>query len=154
MIFDLKKQKKVYISVYGTTQGVFTTEIESMEKYYSKTHEWVQTDGEEAVIGITEFATGELGDITGIELPEEGTDVIAGDVIATVESVKASSEVFSPVSGTVSAVNRHVEDDPGIVTRSPEKYGWLYKLDNIDDTELEDLMEEDEYEDYLTTLDS
>ena len=125
-----------------------------MEKYFSKTHEWVQTDGEEAIVGITDFATGELGDITGIELPEEGTDVIAGDVIATVKSVKASSEVFSPVSGTVSAVNRHVEDDPGIITRSPEKYGWLYKLDNIDDTELEDLMEEDEYEDYLTTLDS
>ena len=79
---------------------------------------------------------------------------IAGDVIATVESVKASSEVFSPVSGTVCAVNRHVEDDPGITSRSPEKYGWLYKLDNIDDTELEDLMEEDEYQEYLTTLDS
>ncbi|MBO5202748.1 MAG: glycine cleavage system protein GcvH [Lentisphaeria bacterium] len=125
-----------------------------MEKYYSKTHEWVQTDGEEAVVGITEFATGELGDLTSIELPEEGTDVIAGDVIATVESVKASSEVFSPVSGTVCAVNRNVEDDPGITSRSPEKYGWLYKLDNIDDTELEDLMEEDEYQEYLTTLDS
>ena len=112
-----------------------------MEKYYSKTHEWVQTDGEEAVVGITDYAAKTLG-----------TDVIVGDEIATVESVTASSDVFSPVSGTVCAINRHLDDDPGIVSRSAEKHGWLYKMDNIDDTELEDLMEEDEYQEYLKTL--
>lgn len=123
-----------------------------MEKYYSKTHEWVQTDGEEAVIGITDYAAKTLGDVTYVELPTEGTDVIVGDSIATIESVTASSEVFSPVSGTVCAINRHLDDDPGIVSRSAEKHGWLYKMDNIDDTELGDLMEEDEYQEYLRTL--
>lgn len=124
-----------------------------MEKYYSRTHEWVQTDGEIAIIGITKYAIDGLGDITYVELPSEGTDVIVGDTVATVETVNAASEVYSPVSGTVCAINRHLDDDPGIVTRSPEKHGWLYRLDNIDDTELGDLMEEDEYLKYLETLD-
>ncbi len=124
-----------------------------MEKYYSKTHEWVLTDGEEAaIVGITEYAASELGDITYVELPHEGDDIIVGDSIATVESVKASSDVFSPISGTVSSVNTHLEDDPSIISRSPEKYGWLYKLENIDDTELSELMDEDEYNEYLETL--
>ncbi len=123
-----------------------------MEKYYLKTHEWVQTDGEEAVVGISSFAANELDDVTYVELPEPGRDVIVGDSVATIETIKASSEVFSPVSGTVTVVNRNLDDDPGIISRSPEKHGWLYKLDNIDDTELDDLMDEEEYRKYLTTL--
>ncbi len=123
-----------------------------MERYYLKTHEWVQTDGEEAVVGISSFAANELDDVTYVELPEPGMDVIVGDSIATIETIKASSEVFSPVSGTVTMINKNLEDDPSIINRSPEKYGWLYRLDNIDDTELDDLMDEEEYRKYLTTL--
>ena len=124
-----------------------------MDKYYSKTHEWVSTDGEEAIVGITEFAAGELGDdVTYVELPEEGTDVIVGDSIATIESVQASSEVFSPVSGTIYAVNHKLDDDPGIVSRSPEDRGWLFKLENIDCNELDELMDEETYQEYVDSL--
>jgi len=123
-----------------------------MDKYYSKTHEWVKTDGEEAIVGISEYAASDLGDITFVDLPREGTDLICGDKIGTIESVSASSDVYSPVSGTVTAVNRALDDDPGIISSSAEGKGWLYKLDNIDPTEVDELMSEEEYADYLETL--
>ena len=123
-----------------------------MDKYYSKTHEWVKTDGEEAIVGISEYAAADLGDITFVDLPREGTDLICGDSIGTIESVSASSDVYSPVSGTVTAVNHALDDDPGIISSSAEGKGWLYKLDNIDPTEVDELMSEEEYADYLETL--
>ena len=123
-----------------------------MDKYYSKTHEWVKTDGEEAIVGISEYAAADLGDITFVDLPREGTDLICGDSIGTIESVSASSDVYSPVSGTVTAVNHALDDDPGIISSSAEGKGWLYKLDNIDPTEVDELMSEEEYVEYLKTL--
>ena len=123
-----------------------------MDKYYSKTHEWVKTDGEEAIVGISEYAASDLGDITFVELPKEGTDLICGDSVGTIESVSASSEVFSPVSGTVTAVNHALDDDAGLINKSAEGKGWLYKLENIDEAELEDLIPEEDYEAYLETL--
>ena len=123
-----------------------------MDKYYSKTHEWVKTDGEEAIVGISEYAAADLGDITFVDLPREGTDLICGDSIGTIESVSASSDVYSPVSGTVTAVNHALDDDPGIISSSAEGKGWLYKLDNIDPTEVEELMSEEDYAEYLETL--
>ncbi len=125
-----------------------------MEKYYSKTHEWVKQNGDSAVIGITKFAVSQLGeDVSSVELLfDEGTDVIVGDTVATIETNKTSSDVFSPVSGTVCAINNHLDEDPDIVSRSPETHGWLFKLENIDFAEFEDLMDEEEYEEYLTTL--
>jgi glycine cleavage system H protein len=123
-----------------------------MDKYYSKTHEWVKTDGEEAIVGISEYAAADLGDITFVELPKEGTDLMCGDSVGTIESVSASSDVFSPVSGTVIAVNHALDDDPGLISSSAEGKGWLYKLDNIDPTEVDELMSEEEYADYLKTL--
>ena len=123
-----------------------------MDKYYSKTHEWVKTDGEEAIVGISEYAASDLGDITFVDLPREGTDLICGDSVGTIESVTASSEVFSPVSGTVTAVNHALDDDAGLINKSAEGKGWLYKLENIDEAELEDLMTEEEYAAYLETL--
>lgn len=109
-------------------------------------------DGDEATVGISAYAAGELGDITYVELPKEDSDVIVGDAVCTVESVKAASDVFSPISGTVIEVNHDLDDDPGIVNRSPEDRGWLYKLENIDLTEVDDLMDEAAYQKYLKTL--
>ncbi len=123
-----------------------------MDIYFSKTHEWVKADGDEATVGITSFAAGELGDITFVELPKEGTDLIVGDVAGTIESVKASSEVYSPISGTVYAINHILDDDPGMISSNAEDRAWLYKLENIDYAELEDLMSEEEYQKYLKTL--
>lgn len=123
-----------------------------MDIYFSKTHEWVKADGDEATVGITSFAAGELGDITFVELPKEGTDLIVGDVAGTIESVKASSDVYSPISGTVYAINHILDDDPGMISSNAEDRAWLYKLENIDYAELEDLMSEEEYQKYLKTL--
>ena len=123
-----------------------------MAKYYSKTHEWVVVDGEEATVGISAYAAKELGDITYVELPKVSSDVIVGDSVGVVESVKAASDVYSPLSGTVSAVNKNLEDDPGLISGSAEEKGWIYKLENIDSDELADLLEEKDYAKYLKTL--
>jgi len=121
-------------------------------KYYTKTHEWVRVDGEDAFIGISEHAAKELGDITYVELPKESTDLIVGDVLGVVESVKAASDVYSPISGTVIAGNKPLEDDPSVINSSPEEKGWLCKLGNIDVSELEELMDEKAYAKYLKSL--
>ncbi|MCX6984378.1 MAG: glycine cleavage system protein GcvH [Lentisphaerae bacterium] len=118
-------------------------------KKYTKEHEWVEIKGTEAVIGITAHAAKELGDITFVEMPPEGTDLIVGDVLGTIESVKAASDIYAPISGTVSSINSDLEEDPAIVNSSPEGKGWICKLDNIDLVEFEDLMPQEEYEKYL-----
>ena len=123
-----------------------------MAKYYSKTHEWAIIEGEEATVGISAYAARELGDITYVELPKVSSDVIVGDSVGVVESVKAASDVYSPLSGTVNAVNKNLDDDPGLVSNSPEEKGWIYKLENIDLDELEELMSEEDYAKYLKTL--
>ena len=123
-----------------------------MAKYYSKTHEWAIIEGEEATVGISAYAAKELGDITYVELPKVSSDVIVGDSVGVVESVKAASDVYSPLSGTVNEINKNLEDDPGLVSNSPEEKGWMYRLENIDPDELEDLMNEEEYAKYLKTL--
>lgn len=123
-----------------------------MAQYYSKTHEWVKIEGDEAVIGISAYAAKELGDITYVELPKVSSDVIVGDSVGVVESVKAASDIYSPLSGTVNTVNKKLDDDPGLVSASPEENGWIYKLENIDLDELEDLLNEEEYAKYLKTL--
>ena len=123
-----------------------------MTKYYSKTHEWVKIEGDEAIIGVSAYAAKELGDITYVELPKISSDVIVGDSVGVVESVKAASDVYSPLSGTVYEVNKNLEDDPGLVSNSPEDKGWMYQLENIDPDELEDLMSEEDYAKYLKTL--
>ena len=123
-----------------------------MGKYYSQTHEWVEIDGDGAIVGVSAYAAKELGDITYVELPKISSDVIVGDSVGVVESVKAASDVYSPLSGTVNAVNKNLEDDPGLVSNSPEEKGWMYRLENIDPDELEDLMNEEDYAKYLKTL--
>ena len=123
-----------------------------MTKYYSKTHEWVKIEGDEATVGVSAYAAKELGDITYVEMPKISSDVIVGDSVGVVESVKAASDVYSPLSGTVNAINKNLEDDPGLVSNSPEDKGWMYRLENIDLDELEDLMDEEGYAKYLKTL--
>ena len=123
-----------------------------MAKYYTQTHEWVNVEGEEATVGITEYVSRKIGDITYAELPKISSDVIVGDSVGVVESVNASSEIFSPLSGTVNAVNKNLEDDPGLVSVSPHDKGWIYRLENIDLDELEDLMSEKDYLKFLKTL--
>ncbi len=95
---------------------------------YSKTHEWVRIEGENAMVGITHFAQEQLGDLTFIELPAEGDAITQGEEMGTVESVKAASELYAPVSGTVTHVNSALEDNPGLANEDPYGEGWMLKV--------------------------
>jgi glycine cleavage system H protein len=121
-------------------------------KYYSEDHEWIEIEGEEATIGISEYAAEELGDITYVELPVEEDDVIVGDSLGVIESVKAASDVYSPITGTIIEVNSDLEENPGLINESAEKSGWICRLNNIDVSELDDLMTPDAYAKYLKSL--
>lgn len=120
---------------------------------FSKEHEWVKVDGDEGTVGISDYAQEALGDVVFVELPEIGATVSKSNEVAIIESVKAASEIYSPVSGQITAVNLELETDPGIVNNSPLKNGWIFRIKISDAGELADLMAEGEYEAYLKDLD-
>jgi glycine cleavage system H protein len=121
-------------------------------KYFTEEHEWIQIDGNEAIMGITVHAAHELGDITYVELPEEGDELIVGDQLGVVESVKAASDIYSPLGGTIVAINEALEDNPALINESAEEQGWICKLSDFDESELNDLMNISAYEKYLKSL--
>ena len=121
-------------------------------KYYTEDHEWVEVNGDEATIGISEYAADEMGEVSYVELPDEDDDFIIGDRLGEVESEKTASDIYSPISGTVSAINEALADDPGLINESPEDKGWICKLVNIDSSELDDMMDEEDYQQYIATL--
>ncbi len=116
------------------------------DRKYTKSHEWIKMDGDQAIVGITEHAQGELGDITYVELPEPETAVEQGGDCAEIESVKAASDIYSPVSGTVAEVNEALEDAPETVNESPYDKGWIFKLKDVDVSQLDALMDAAAYE--------
>lgn len=136
----------------GNTDITERKEERAFMRYYSEDHEWVEVNGDTATVGISEYAANELGDITYVELPNEEDDFIVGDVLGVVESVKAAADIYSPISGTVKAVNEALEDDPGLINSSPEEKGWICRLSNIDSSELDDMMNESAYEKFLRDL--
>jgi len=119
---------------------------------YTKEHEWLRVEGEEAVIGITDYAQSELGDITFVELPEKGREVGRSASIATVESVKAASDVYSPVSGKIIEANGALADTPELINQSPYEEGWICRISVTDASETENLMDAEAYENYLKEL--
>ena len=123
-----------------------------MTTRYTKEHEWIRLDGDTAVVGITEHAQSQLGDVVFVELPEIGKSVAAGDEAAVVESVKAASEVYAPASGEVVAVNDALAETPATVNEDAEGKGWFLKLKLKDPAELEKLMTAEQYKDYVATL--
>jgi len=119
---------------------------------FSKDHEWVEDDGGTVTIGITAYAAEQLGDVVFIELPDVGRTVKAGEALAVVESVKAASDVYAPVSGEVVAVNAALPDTPETVNAEPEKDGWFVKLKLSNPAEIDQLMDRHGYEQFLATL--
>ncbi|MSO64461.1 MAG: glycine cleavage system protein GcvH [Alphaproteobacteria bacterium] len=119
---------------------------------YTQDHEWVLREGDLGTVGITEYAQGQLGDVVYVELPSPDTDVVAGGEIAIVESVKAASEVYSPVSGLVVEVNEELRDKPALVNESAEGDGWFFKIKLADVTELDGLMDKDAYDKFVGGL--
>ena len=122
------------------------------ELKYSKDHEWVRAEGDVATVGISGYAQEQLGDVVYVELPEVGRTVAQSDEAAVVESVKAASEVYAPVSGEIVEVNQALEDDPALVNREPTGAGWFLKLKLSAPGELEGLMDEGAYADYVAGL--
>ncbi|MEJ1157781.1 glycine cleavage system protein GcvH [Prosthecomicrobium sp. N25] len=119
---------------------------------YSRDHEWIRIDGNVATIGISQYAQAQLGDVVFVDLPETGKAIEKGKEAAVVESVKAASEVYAPISGTVFEVNAALTDNPGLVNEDPEGRGWFVKLHVPQGTDTSHLLSEADYKAYLDTL--
>ena len=124
-----------------------------MEGYfYTKEHEWVTVRDDTATVGITDFAQKQLGDIVFIEFPSLGSVYSQGDEISVIDSVKAASEIYAPISGKVITCNDAVEGSPDLVNLNPEGDGWLFKISEIDSQELNSLLSHSEYEEYIKKI--
>ena len=123
-----------------------------MSLYFTKDHEWVRVDGDSATVGISDHAQAALGDIVFAEVPEAGRILAKGDEAAVVESVKAASDVYAPVSGTVTEANAALGDDPALANREPEEGGWFFKLTLSNPSEVDGLMDETAYRAWCETL--
>ncbi len=123
-----------------------------MSLYFTKDHEWVRVDGDSATVGISDHAQAALGDIVFAEVPEAGRILAKGDEAAVVESVKAASDVYAPVSGTVTEANAALGDDPALANREPEGDGWFFKLTLSNPSEVDGLMDETAYRAWCETL--
>jgi len=119
---------------------------------FSKEHEWIEVSGDEATIGITSFAQNALGDVVYVELPAIGKQLAARQEAAVVESVKAASDVYAPVAGTVTAINSTLTADPALVNRAAEGDGWFFKLKLNNPAELDALLDEDGYKAFIGAL--
>lgn len=114
---------------------------------YTAAHEWIRREGNVLTIGITDFAQAQLGDVVFVELPEEGSEVMVGDSIAVVESVKAASDVYAPATGTVIEINEALIDSPELVNEDPYEDAWFFKIELTDEEETETLMDAESYQD-------
>jgi glycine cleavage system H protein len=123
-----------------------------MSVYYTKEHEWVRVEGDTGIVGITDYAQGQLGDIVYVETPEAGRQVSRGGEAAVVESVKAASDVYAPVGGEVVESNAALADEPSLVNSDPEGAGWFFRLRLSDPAELEGLMDADAYQSFCASL--
>jgi glycine cleavage system H protein len=117
--------------------------------HYTETHEWVRQDDDELTVGITDFAQAQLSDLTYVELPEAGDHVEARDEVAVLESVKAASDIYAPVSGTVTAANDMLLESPELINADPYGEGWLYKLRPADIGDVDELMDAEQYEESI-----
>jgi len=119
---------------------------------YSEEHEWVAVDGDTATVGITNYAQEQLGDVVFVEVPEAGKALDKGDEVAVVESVKAASEIYAPISGEVTAGNEALEDAPATINSDAESDGWIFKMTISDASELDGLMDAAAYADHISGL--
>ena len=123
-----------------------------MSLYFTGEHEWIRVEGDVATIGISDHAQQALGDIVFAEVPEQGRSVNKGDEAAVVESVKAASDVYAPIAGEVIEGNPALADDPALINRDPEGEGWFFKMTLADASELDGLMDEPAYREWVKTL--
>ncbi len=123
-----------------------------MSRYFTEDHEWIDLDGEIATVGITDYAQGQLGDVVFVELPDAGRTITKGDDAAVVESVKAASDVYAPVSGEIIEGNTELEAEPSLVNSDAEGDGWFFRMTLTDSSELDGLMDEAAYSEFVAKL--
>ena len=123
-----------------------------MSRYFTQEHEWIDVDGDTGTVGITDYAQGQLGDITFVELPAIGAVLKKGDAPCVVDSVKAASDVYAPVSGAVIDANDALEGEPELVNSDPEAGGWLFRVKLADKAELDGLMDKAAYDEFIGGL--
>lgn len=123
-----------------------------MPRYFTDEHEWIEVEDDTATVGITDYAQEQLGDIVFVELPEVGTTLDKGGDAAVVESVKAASDVYSPITGEVTEINETLEEEPGLVNSSPEEDGWFFRMTIADQDEFDGLMDEAAYKEFVANL--
>ncbi len=123
-----------------------------MPRYFTDEHEWIDVEDDIATVGITDYAQGQLGDIVFVELPEVGAMIEQGKDAAVVESVKAASDVYAPITGEITEVNPALEEDPALANTSPEEDGWFFKMTVADPGELTSLMDEAGYQEFVAGL--
>lgn len=119
---------------------------------FTNDHEWVEINGDQATVGITNYAQDQLGDVVFVELPDVGDEIDQGDETGVIESVKAASEVFAPISGKILEVNNALADDPALINSSAEGDGWMYKIKIAEPDQLEELMDKGAYDKYVGEL--
>ena len=124
----------------------------SEDLFYTKEHTWVKVEENLAVVGITDYGQDQLGTVVYVELPEKGSFVDAGDKVSAVESLKATIDIFSPLTGTITNINDELNNEPDLINTEPYTSGWLYEIEMKDPTEIEDLLTADEYKVYLEEL--
>jgi glycine cleavage system H protein len=125
---------------------------ERMDTYFTREHEWIRINGTTGIVGITGYAAEQLGDITYVELPKVGREVRQSEILCAIESVKAASDIYAPLSGKVLEVNATLDNEPEIVNRSSEEEGWLVRLEIADPNGLKSLLSREEYDDYVRGL--
>lgn len=118
---------------------------------YTNTHEWVRVQKDIATVGITDFAQCQLSDVTYVELPAEGDEVVSEEQVAVIESVKAASDIYAPISGKITAANKALLDKPGMINHDPYNEGWIFKIKITDPSELDNLLGPEEYEELAPT---
>jgi glycine cleavage system H protein len=123
-----------------------------MSRYYTEDHEWIDVDGDIGTVGISEYAQSQLGDVVFVDVPADGRELTKGDEAATVESVKAASDVYAPASGTVLEGNAALVDTPELVNSDAEGDGWFFRITLTDPSELDELMDESAYEAFVAKL--
>jgi len=144
--------KACSVTVTSQHQQYFSSSPSLREKFYTEKHEWVNVEGSMGVVGVSKYAADALGDVVYAQLPDVGTDIAKGEDAGALESVKAASEIYSPVSGKVTEKNEVAEDGPAIINQSPETDGWLFKLELTNPDEVKELMNTEAYTKYLESV--
>jgi glycine cleavage system H protein len=123
-----------------------------MDTYFTREHEWIRISGTTGIVGITGYAAEQLGDITYVELPKVGREVRQSEILCSIESVKAASDIYAPLSGKVLEVNATLDNEPEVVNRSPDEEGWLVRMEIADPDGLKSLLSREEYDEYVRGL--